>query len=114
MELFAPIGTILSNNVALCHVWICLPFGQSYRDLGSCDQELTHLGVASADLVMLKPGDLGLSHLLGIYTWTISEISNAELLAQGKETSEGMQRLLDCFFHCSTMGLKGKENLGKH
>lgn len=105
MELFAPIHTILSNNVALCHIWICLPFGQSYGDLASCDQELTNLGVAPVGLVVL----------VGIYSWTVSgEISNAELLAQGKETSGGMQYLLDCFFPCSTMGLKGKENLGKY
>lgn len=62
---FAARGTILSNNVTLRHVWLCPAFGWPYRDLPSHDQELTSLGTAPVGLMLLKSGNLGLSHLMG-------------------------------------------------
>ena len=98
--MFASRGTILSNNVTLRHVWLCPAFGWSYGQLSSRDQELTSLGAAPVGLVPLKPGGLGLSDLVGIYSWTVSEeISNAELSPQReRRQAEGYSLCLFRFF----------------
>lgn len=85
VTVFALRGAILSINVTLHHDWLWSGFGQSYGEFPTRDWELTSLEAARIGLVLLKPDNLGLSHLVGICSCTTSEeISNAELSTQGE------------------------------
>lgn len=80
-------------------MWLCPPLGWARGELPSRHQELTSLGAAPVGLVPLKPCDLGLSHSLGIYSWTVSEISKAELSTwRERRRAEGCSVCLVGFF----------------
>lgn len=81
-------------------------------------RELARLGAAPVGLMPLKGADLGLSHLLGIYSWTVSEeISNAELSTQ-RERIQAERRsvclfVVFFFFPLQCDGGKGEGKLGR-
>lgn len=60
------------------------------------------MGAACVGAVPLKPCDLGLSHSVGIYSVTVSEISKAELLElltwKERRQAEGCNVFLVGFF----------------
>lgn len=93
---FAPRDTVLSTNRSAPRVAL-RSFGTGSRELPSWHQELRSLGPAHVGAVPLRPCELGLSHLVGIYS--VSEITKAELSTwKERRQAEGCSACLAVFF----------------